>query len=287
MVFRPEMTQENRNKKFATAASRSGPQSVGRIFSILEFLASTDAGATLSQLAISASAPKTSLVGLLAGLIEEECLRRDESGRYYLGPRFMTLAMRAVSGRDFLKLARPALTDLSRKTGETAVIAALSHEDNMVTYLDKVESANSIRYSVTVGEVRELYCTVGGKLLLAFFEPERLETYLRSHRRKRYTDTTLTGKAEIMAELEKIRQEGIARTSDEQVQGSSGLAGPIYSNTGEIIAALLIAGPSERMRANAARNEQLVIEAAKECTKATGGIALDSSLKTQGESLRK
>ncbi|MDF2368473.1 IclR family transcriptional regulator, partial [Sneathiella sp.] len=263
-----------------TTASRSGPQSVGRIFSILEFLASTDAGATLSQLAVSASAPKTSLVGLLAGLTEEGCLRRGEAGRYYLGSRFITLAMRAVSGREFLKLVHPALADLARETGETAVIAALNHEGDMVTYLDKVESTNSIRYSVPIGENRELYCTVGGKLLLAFFEAERLENYLRSHRRKRYTETTLTGKSEIMAALKKIRREGIARTSDEQIQGSSGLAGPIYSSTGEVIAAILIAGPSERMRANASQNEQLVIQAAKECTMATGGVSIDSTFST-------
>ncbi|WP_288902944.1 IclR family transcriptional regulator [uncultured Sneathiella sp.] len=274
------MATDGQNRKPEKPASRGGPQSVGRIFSILESLASMDTGATLSQLAISASAPKTSLVGLLAGLTEEGCVSRDENGRYYLGPRFITLAMRAVSGREFLKLARPTLVDLARETGETAVIAALNHEGDMVTYLDKVESTNSIRYSVPIGENRELYCTVGGKLLLAFFESERLETYLRSHKRKRYTETTLTGKSEIKAALEKIRQEGIARTSDEQVHGSSGLAGPIYSNTGEVIAAILIAGPSERMRANAAQNEKLVIRAAKECTVATGGVPIDSTLPT-------
>lgn len=276
------MTAESQNRNLETTASRSGPQSVGRILSILEFLASTDAGATLSQLAVSASAPKTSLVGLLAGLTEEGCLRRDESGRYYLGPRFITLAMRAVSGREFLKLVHPTLSALSRQTGETAVIAALNPEGDMVTYLDKVESTNSIRYSVPLGENRELYCTVGGKLLLAFFETDQLETYLRSHHRKRFTDTTLTGKAEIMAEIKKIRREGIARTSDEQVQGSSGLAGPIYSNTGDVIAAISIAGPSERMRANAVQNEQFVLRAAEECTKVTGGIALEASLPGPG-----
>ncbi|MEX1036865.1 MAG: IclR family transcriptional regulator [Sneathiella sp.] len=270
------MAFKGQDRKSGTPASRGGPQSVGRIFSILDSLAATDAGATLSQLAVSASAPKTSLVGLLAGLTEEGCLRRDDAGRYYLGSRFITLAMRAVSGREFLKLAHPALAELARETGETAVIALLNRDGDMVTYLDKVESINSIRYSVTIGENRELYCTAGGKLLLAFFEPDRLEEYLRSHRRQRYTDTTLTGKLGILAELEKIRREGIARTSDERVMGSSGLASPIYSNTGKIIAALLIAGPSERMRANAARNEKLVIQAAKECTTVTGGIPLDT-----------
>ena len=38
-----------------------------------------------------------------------------------------------------------------------------------------------------------------------------------------------------------------------------------------VVAALLVAGPLERMRANARRNEGLVIAAAAECTRLAGG----------------
>ena len=38
-----------------------------------------------------------------------------------------------------------------------------------------------------------------------------------------------------------------------------------------VVAALLVAGPLERMRANARRNEGLVIAAVAECTRLAGG----------------
>ena len=250
---------------------RAGPQSVGRIFTILDSIAGNGAKATLSALAIVAGAPKTSLVGLLAGLTAEGCLVRDEAGRYSLGPRIQALAMQAMAGREFVMLARPILSRLVEATGETAVIGTLAPDADLAVYLDKVESSNPIRYAVTVGERRELYCTAMGKALLAYFEPARLKKYLKATHRKQFTATTITGTADLLAELSRIRREGIARTNGERVRGASGLAVPIFGGNGAVVAALLIAGPSGRMRANAKNNERLLKHAAVECSRLAGG----------------
>ena len=148
---------------------------MGRIFSILDAIAGSRTGATLSELAVIAGAPKTSLAGLLAGLTVEGCLVREQSGRYLLGPRVHSLAMQAMAGRELSMLARPILLRLVEATGETAVIGALAPDADLAMYLDRVESSNPIRYAVTVGERRELYCTAMGKALLAHCEPERLK----------------------------------------------------------------------------------------------------------------
>lgn len=156
-------------------APRAGPQSVGRIFTILDSIAGARVGATLSDLARITASPKTSLVGLLAGLCAEGCLVRDAAGRYALGPRVHALAMRAMAGRELAELARPVLVGLVEATGETAVLGALAPDADLAIYLDRVESSSSIRYAVAVGERRDLYCTAMGKALLAYFEPARLE----------------------------------------------------------------------------------------------------------------
>jgi DNA-binding IclR family transcriptional regulator len=239
---------------------------------MLEALASSGNGATLSDLALNTGAPKSSLVGLLAGLTAEGCLARDEAGRYFLGPRFLSLAMRAIAGRELLVLARPILAKLVEATGETAVIGALAPDADLAIYLDKVESHNPIRYAVTVGERRELYCTALGKVLLAHFPADRLRRYLRTSRRQQFTATTITDAAELDAELDRIRRDGIARTRDERITGASGLAAPVFANDGSIAAVLLIAGPSERMQANTGDNERFLQQAAVECTQAMGGV---------------
>jgi DNA-binding IclR family transcriptional regulator len=240
--------------------------------SILDVLADNRGGATLSELAVKIGAPKTSLVDLLSGLAAEDCLARDRTGRYFLGPRFLSLAMRAIAGRELFALARPVLNGLVESTGETAVLGALAPDADIAIYLDKVESANSIRYAVTVGERRELYCTAIGKVLLAQFEPARLKRYLKLTPRKQFTVTTITRASDLRIELSRILRDGIARSKDERVGGATGLASPIFSSDGTVVAGILIAGPSERMRVNARENERLVKGAASECTRLVGGV---------------
>ncbi len=266
------MRAQSADPTLLASSRRPGPQSVGRIFSILDAIAGSRTGATLSELAVIAGAPKTSLVGLLAGLTAEGCLFRDASGRYSLGPRVHSLAIQAMVGRELVIVARPILHRLVEATGETAVIGTLAPDADLAVYLDKVESSNPIRYAVTVGERRELHCTAIGKALLAHFDPGRLKKYLRSSVRKRFTANTITGAADLAAEMARIRREGIARTSDERVSGASGLAVPIYGGGGTVVAAFLIAGPSARMRANAKSNERSLRSAAAECARFSGGV---------------
>jgi len=265
------MRSSQAHSKNNGTVGRGGPQSVGRIFAILDSLAGRHEGASLAELAVGTGAPKTSLVGLLSGLVEEGCLRRDEAGRYSLGPRFLSLAMRAVAGRELITLARPVLAELAEATGETAVLGAMATDADLATYLDKAESSNPIRYAVTVGERRELYCTAMGKVLLAHFDDERFERYLKQTKRQAFTAATITAAADLRAERKRIRRDGFARTDDERGTGAGAFAAPIHDSDGAVIAAIIVAGPSPRVRENAERNERLVRQAAAECTRLVGG----------------
>jgi DNA-binding IclR family transcriptional regulator len=265
------MRKSTQEKNAPPMPARGGPQSVGRIFAILETLSQSNSGASLSELAVRTDAPKTSLVGLLAGLTAERCLLRDAAGRYFLGPRFLSLAMQAISGRELLTLARPVLEKLVEETGETAVLGALVPDADLAIYLDKVESSNPIRYAVTVGERRHLYCTALGKVLLAYFEPDRLKRYLKATPLKRFTPTTITKASNLKADLAGIRQQGLSYTSDERISGASGIGAAIFSADGGVVAALAIAGPSERLRLNTVAIAKAVKRAAAECTRLSGG----------------
>ena len=185
--------------------------------------------------------------------------------------------MRAMAGRELAALVRPVLATLVEASGETAVLGALAPDADLAVYLDRVESPNSIRYAVTVGERRDLYCTAVGKVLLAYFGGARLKKYLKSTPRTRYTPTTIIKAAELLAELARIRKDGIARSNGERVSAAAALAAPIFAADRTVVAALLIAGPIERMRANRANNERLLLKAADQCTRLAGGIRPASS----------
>lgn len=256
-----------------TASSSAGPQSVGRVISVLEHLAVEREGATLTELAAFVGAPKTSLVGLLNAMVRERCLRREESGRYLLGERIHAFVAQAAGGQELSALAHPILEALVEATGETALLGAVAEDADLVVYLDRVESDNPVRYTVKVGDRREMHCTATGKVLLAFGDPARARRLVARRGLERFTPTTITSPAELRAELERIRREAIARTDGERVAGASGVAAPVFGAGGRVVAALLVAGPSERVKRNRARIEREVVAGARRLSRMLGGVA--------------
>ena len=243
-------------KNTSSSSTLKGPQSVGRVFLILEYLIANHDGATLSELATFTGAPKTSLVGLLEGMVFEGCIWRDASLRYFTGSRIYKLANRIIVSHQLAEVARPFLIELSGNTGETAVLGIVASDAEVVIYVDKVDSSSPIRYAVEVGIRRELYCTALGKVLLSGLKPERLEEYLTKTNLEKFTSNTITSKQQLKAELNRIRKIGIAHSYGERVEDSNGMATPIFSSQGELVAGLLIAGPSHRMKKNQKSNEK-------------------------------
>jgi DNA-binding IclR family transcriptional regulator len=253
--------------------SAAAPQSVDRIFAILDHLAVERTGDSLAGLARRAAAPKTSLVGLLGGMVASGYLARDAQGRYTLGPRMLTLAMRVTAATDLTTLARPVLQGLVDRTGETALLGTLAPDAQVSMYIDRVESPNPVRYTVALGERRELYASAMGKLLLAHFDEESRDTYLRAEKPIAFTPHTITGARALREEMKKIRAEGISRTQSERVLGASALAAPVYGPGGAFKVGLGLAGPSDRMRANRVAFERALREAAGQLTALLGGAA--------------
>jgi DNA-binding IclR family transcriptional regulator len=249
----------------------ASPQSVERIFAILGHLATERAGDTLAALARRAGAPKSSVLNLLSGMVESGYVLRDGQARYHLGPSMITLAMSVVAKRGLSELARPVLERLVERTGETALVGTLAPDGEVAMYVDLVESRNPVRYTVSLGERRELYCTAIGKLLLAYMASDRREKYLRACKLQAFTQNTITSVRELRAALAEIRDAGLSRTDAERVAGASAVAAPIFGAEGTFVAGIVVAGPSERMRARAKENEAALSQAAKSLSIAIGG----------------
>lgn len=254
----------------------AAPQSVDRIFAMLEHLARERGGETLAGLARRTRAPKTSLVGLLAGMVAGGYLARDAQGRYTLGPRMLSLSMQVTARTELTALARPLLEALCQETGETALLGALAPDADVSMYVDKVESSNPVRYTVSLGERRELYSSAIGKLLLAHMPPARREAYLRTVKLERFTPNTLTSVARLKREIAAILEEGISRTDSERVAGASALAAPVLDREGRLVAGICLAGPSDRIRAHRAQLERRVRATARSLAALIAGRDPDS-----------
>jgi DNA-binding IclR family transcriptional regulator len=248
----------------ATANEREmgGPRSLTRLLGLLDALAKKPGGLTLADLNAVLESPKSSLLNLLRPLVMEGYLTHGQ-GLYRLGPTAFRLAATMMSAWNFSKMARPYLEELAARSRETVYIGVLDRAAQVITYVDAIDSPHSVRYAITVGMTRPLYCTAAGRVLLAFADEKFRDNYLRSTKLVRQTPGTLTDRKELLKELERIRRTGFASSVNQLFEGSAALSAPIYAAEGQVIAAIAIGAPAERFEAEEPKLREIILDVAR------------------------
>ncbi|HYE89448.1 MAG TPA: IclR family transcriptional regulator [Terriglobales bacterium] len=225
-----------------------GHRAANRVVDILELIARSPDGLALRDVSAELEAPKSSLLPLLRALTARGYLAQGRAGEYRLGAGALHLGAAAPAPRDLVDVARPAVLDLMRRTGETVFLGTLTADRTSVVYVDKVESDHVIRYAGGVGDRRPLHATSSGKAILAFLPPEERDAILKGLSLSRHTDRTVTSLPALRASLEEVRRTGVCVTVDEILPGASGIAAPVFDRHGRVAGACAIGGPTERVR---------------------------------------
>ena len=229
----------------ASERATSGPRSLTRLLGLFSVLAAKPDGLSLAELNTVLESPKSSLLNLLRPLVAEGYLLHAQ-GFYRLGPTAFRLAANIMSVWNFSRLMRPYLDELAARSKESVYIGVLDRSQQVITYVDAIDSGHSIRFAITVGAHRPLYCTAAGRVLLAFADKEFQEHYFRTVKLERRTAHTVTDRKELRSRLEEIRRTGWSTSKGEMFEGSAAIAAPIYGSEGEVIAALAIGAPADR-----------------------------------------
>jgi DNA-binding IclR family transcriptional regulator len=220
------------------------------VLQLLDALSRSDQPLSLAQLSRQLGAPKTSLIGLLRGLAEGNFVVFID-GCYRLGGSAFELGSAMVSSRQRLHMPeniRTGMRELNKRSGETVLYAILSQDDpDTMTYLDIIESRGAIRISVTVGDRSPLYCTAGGRVLLADMADDDVCRYLDRVPLKALSETTETSKSALLEAIRQTRCDGVSTVFDEVIQGVTGMAAPVRDSSGSAIGTLIIAGPTARV----------------------------------------
>lgn len=256
-------------KAVATGAKAAeSPRAVLRIVNILDCAAENPNGCTLSYLSQATGAPKSSLLNLLRGLVSGGYLN-VVNGAYVLGPESYRLGVLITTSSRLPEISRAVLQRLSERTRETALMGVLT-SDNQITYVDKIESSSTIRAHVSIGERRPIYSSAGGRAILAFLPPERIEAYFNAVKLERVTSVTETRRARLKEILAAVREQGFAITVGEAEAGLSGVAAPILDHRGSPAGCVILSGPSERMEPHLQEWTQLVLGAGAELSRLRG-----------------
>lgn len=141
----------------------------------------------------------------------------------------------------FLEKARPYLEELSRVTGETAVLIGACGSEVLI--LHSVVSPHALRVAPVAGNFLSIYATAGGKILLSTLHEEAVLKMLGTEL-KPLTPKTPT-LAQLLAELGHIRLSGFAYDFDEHTVGVGAIAVGLQTPQGQY--AIDVVGPVWRM----------------------------------------
>ena len=121
-----------------TSAPRNNSSSLRRALSILDVLAHQDGGAglTLTELATSVDASKSTILRLLAPLLEASLVQQRSDGAYAIGVGAVTLGSAYLNNLDLRSVAQPVLARLAAESRET--VHLMVYNEAQVVYVDKI-----------------------------------------------------------------------------------------------------------------------------------------------------
>lgn len=201
-------------------APTSTVKSAMRTLDILELLVSQGRPLAAHEIASALVIPVSSLSYLLTTLAERGYVERI--GRRYAPGRGLARLQPSVAADDLVARAGPIVRSLRLRLNETAGF--------FVPRGWEVEAAvseigtHALRYTLEVGRRAPMHAFAAGKAVLASFGEAELATYFAESDREAFTPKTLTGEAELRAELDEVRRTGFARTREEHTPGIHGVA---------------------------------------------------------------
>jgi DNA-binding IclR family transcriptional regulator len=250
----------------------NSPQSVTRVIQILEALCASPTPVSLAHLSRGLDAPKSSIAALLRGLAEADFVVAAE-GAYRLGPSAFGLGSALLEARRRFQssdLVREGMRRLVNRSGETVLFAVRDTSGATMTYVDVIESRNAVRFAVSVGDRRPLYCTAGGRVLLATASEEEVQHYLEHLEPEQLTANTETNRQRLLEAITAARKNGVAQTVDQASDGVTGTAAVIRDASGSVVGALIVAAPSARLKERGAELAVLVFEEAAAISRSLG-----------------
>jgi DNA-binding IclR family transcriptional regulator len=175
-----------------------------------------------------------------AGFLEQN----SDTGKYRLGMALFELGALVRRRMDVANEGRPKLRELLEKTGETVQMGVVDHLS--VLYVYEMESPRAIRMAAAVGGRAPLHCTAVGKVLLAYQPVEFVERVFQAGLTA-YTERTLTKRESVLSMLSEVRLREHAIDDEESETGLRAIAAPIRNHNGNVIAAVGVAAPVQRM----------------------------------------
>ncbi len=227
------------------AAGAGHTQALSRGLAVLDALAETEGGATLTALAEMLTLPAPTAHRLLATLGEAGYVQQGPGGEWRIGVRAFRVGSAFLDHRKLVVEAYPHLKRLMELSGETTNLAVV--DDGEAVFVEQVPCRELMRMSTKLGARAPLHATAVGKAMLALMSDSAMAAALTKRGLPRHTVHTITDRERLATELNTIRERGYAIDDEEHAEGLRCVAAVIRDENGEAWAAISLAGPTVRI----------------------------------------
>ena len=211
-------------------------QTVSRAIDILELC--SEQPQQLREISAHLGVHRTTALRAIQTLTEAGFIRRNADGSYGPGFRLAALARAALDQFDLRTLVHPHIVELSNRLGFTVQFAV--PEGNRIIYVDKIEPPNAITLNTVIGGQVVLHTAGVSKAILANLPARRRDEILATATYERFTENSITSRAQLDTVLDDVRETGWASDHGEYEKISNCIAAPVWDHSGKVSGAISI-----------------------------------------------
>jgi DNA-binding IclR family transcriptional regulator len=186
--------------------------------------------ASLSELVDRTGIPRATAHRLAVALEVHRLLVRDAEGRFAPGPMLAELA--ATASDPLLERATEVLAWVRDTAGESAQLYRRDGRERVCVAV--AERASGLRTTVPIGARFPLTAGSGAQILCAWESPETLAGLIDN---AEFTERSLA----------EVRRRGWAQSVGQREAGVASVSAPVFGSGREVLAAVSISGPIERL----------------------------------------
>ena len=167
-------------------------------------------------------------------------------GKWFrLSPKILDLGFSYLTSMQVSQVIQPVINGASKKVGETCAISVVEGEDIVSIAHSSFDRFAQVTFYP--GTHMPVCASAAGRAILAHRHAEKIDVFLKNVKLKRHTPNTMTSKANLRKELEKIKRQGYARVDGELEIGLYTVAAPVFNDAEIPIAAVTFGGNVARI----------------------------------------
>lgn len=213
------------------------------LFSIIEIL-QQNRTTGVTELAEALDMSKSTIHKHLKTLNQSGYVLKTEEG-YRLSFMFLTIGGNVREQIPLCNHVHSTIKNITKKTDH--IVSFTFREDTEGVFVFIRNDDYGIHKILPLGNRFYLHQNASGKAILATLDDEEINDFVKRVDLPATTSNTITSESKLWEEIENVREQGYATSSEERVEGAQSVAAAVKNHNSDNVGAITIAGPADDM----------------------------------------